>query len=156
MRLCSGCHEDFFGWWCARCDRWPCLCVGEADGDAQEEATSVPEEAVPVAGGGTVDAAADAVDAAGTAGVPVREASAPDVASDEEVAWVSVEDHDPVGCIVDELRRGGASGAVVAQDGSLDDLVDNMIAEGYTLGETVYVHGKRIRYLIPPGGESSE
>lgn len=59
-------------------------------------------------------------------------------------------DHDPVGCIVDELKRANASGAVVAQDGDLNDLVNNMLAEGYTLSETVYVHGKRIRYLVPP------
>ena len=58
---------------------------------------------------------------------------------------------DPVGYIVGELKRANASGAVVAQEGGLDELVENMLAEGYTLGETVYIHGKRIRYLELPG-----
>lgn len=71
------------------------------------------------------------------------------VPSDDE-ARVAEIDHDPVDCITDELKRANASGAVVAQEGDLDDLVGNMLAEGYTLDETVYVHGKRIRYLTRP------
>lgn len=55
--------------------------------------------------------------------------------------------HGPAECIVKELKRAGATGAVVADGGDLDGLVANMLAEGYALGETVYVHGKRIRYL---------
>lgn len=60
---------------------------------------------------------------------------------------------DPVECVIDELKRANASGAVVAQEGNLDELVENLLAEGWVPGETVYMHGRRIRYLTPPDGK---
>lgn len=146
---CHACYHGFSGWWCDNCDTWPCRCVPQEGDDASQE-EAVPEEAVSVAEGGTGGVAPDAVDAAGVHGVPVRQAQDADVASEQEAARVAGIDHDPVSCIVAELQRAGAGAAIVAHGGSLDAEVRGMLADGYVLGETVYLHGKRIRYLVKP------
>lgn len=144
---CHACYNSFSGWWCDNCDTWPCRCVPQEGDDAPQE-EAVPEEGVSVAEGGESGAAPDAADAAGVHGVPVRQAQDTDVAPEQEAARVA--DHDPVSCIVAELQRAGAGAAIVAHEGSLDVEVRGMLADGFVLGETVYLHGKRIRYLVKP------
>lgn len=143
---CHACYDSFSGWWCDNCDQWPCRCVPQ-EGDDAPEAQAVSEEAIPVPEGGVDGVAPDASDAAGVHGVPVREASGADVAPVQEAAPV---EHDLVGCIVSELQRAGAGAAIVAHEGSLDVEVRDMLGDGYVLAETVYLHGKRIRYLVKP------
>jgi hypothetical protein len=54
--------------------------------------------------------------------------------------------------LVDHITRCTEADAVVVVDGSADDVIARMTAEGWTLEERVdHVAGKRIRFLHPPG-----
>lgn len=89
---CPACYADDLhgGWWCDNCDQWPCRCVPQEGDDAPEE-TPVREEAVSVTGGGESGSAADVAGTAGVHGVPVREASEPDMAPEQEAARVDIQ-----------------------------------------------------------------
>jgi hypothetical protein len=42
--------------------------------------------------------------------------------------------------------------AAIVVDGSADDTIDRLVADGWTnTGKVEYIAGKRIRYLVPPG-----
>ena len=52
--------------------------------------------------------------------------------------------------LADHLANCTKPDAVVVVDGSGDSLVDSLLADGWTLGDTEYVAGKRIRSMRPP------
>ena len=54
--------------------------------------------------------------------------------------------------LADHLVNCRKVDAAVVVNGSADDLVAQMIAAGWTYEGAEYVEGKRVRYLVPPGG----
>lgn len=54
--------------------------------------------------------------------------------------------------LVDHLKNCRGVDAAIAGDGNLDEVVNTMIAAGWTYGGVEYAEGKRCRYLIPPPG----
>jgi hypothetical protein len=59
----------------------------------------------------------------------------------------------PIEAILDHVDAQGVAGLLVTQSGSADELVAQMIEEGWTVeARTHHVGGKRIRYMVPPPG----
>jgi len=58
--------------------------------------------------------------------------------------------------LVDHLKGCRKVDAVITGDGNLDDVVNTLIAAGWTSDGVEYVDGKRLRYLIPPPGTDPE
>ena len=58
--------------------------------------------------------------------------------------------------LVEHLRDCRKVSALIAGDGNLDHVVDDLIAEGWTFDGVEYVEGKRVRYLLPPPGWDPE
>lgn len=54
--------------------------------------------------------------------------------------------------LADHLKNCRDVDAVIAGDGNLDEVVNTMIAAGWTFDGVEYVEGKRVRYLVPPPG----
>jgi hypothetical protein len=52
--------------------------------------------------------------------------------------------------LADHLKNCRQVDAVIAGDGSLDEVVESMIAAGWTYSGVEYVEGKRVRYLSAP------
>lgn len=58
--------------------------------------------------------------------------------------------------LADHLKNCRGVDAVIAGDGNLDEVVNTLIAAGWTFDGVEYVEGKRCRYLVPPAGWSPE
>lgn len=56
--------------------------------------------------------------------------------------------------LVDRLKEKAAAALILHEPGNLDDQVDQLLSEGWTLTGTEVVGGKRIRYLEPPPGQA--
>jgi hypothetical protein len=65
---------------------------------------------------------------------------------------VSAEGEAAAGRLADHLKNCRGVDAVIAGDGNLDEVVNTMIAAGWTFNGVEYVEGKRVRYLVPPPG----
>jgi hypothetical protein len=60
--------------------------------------------------------------------------------------------------LVEHLRDYRGVDSVIAGDGDLTEVVESMLAAGWTYSGTEYVAGKRVRYLLAPDdqGPSSD
>lgn len=54
--------------------------------------------------------------------------------------------------LADHLKNCRKTDFVVAGDGNLDEVVETLLAAGWTPDGIEYVEGKRVRYLVPPPG----
>lgn len=59
---------------------------------------------------------------------------------------------DPVEALVEHLKECRQVDAAIVADGDATELVDELVAAGWTYEGTEYVEGKRVRYLVPPPG----
>jgi len=54
--------------------------------------------------------------------------------------------------LVEHLKECRQVDAAVVADGDATELVERLIAEGWTYEGVEYLAGKRVRYLVPPPG----
>jgi hypothetical protein len=57
---------------------------------------------------------------------------------------------DGVSVLAEHLARCHSVDAAIVVDGTADDLVDRLLADGWAYEGVEYVAGKRVRYLVPP------
>lgn len=59
---------------------------------------------------------------------------------------------DGASALVEHLAQCRGVDAAIVADGNADDLVDQLLTQGWTYEGVEYVAGKRVRYLVPPTG----
>lgn len=58
--------------------------------------------------------------------------------------------------LADHLKNCRKVDFVIAGDGNLDEVVETMLAAGWTYGSVEYVEAKRVRYLTAPEASTAQ